>query len=291
MKGIAIALVMLCCGSAVWSQDVPRAEVFGGYSYLNVDTNNLTSRQSLNGWEASAAGNFNRWFAVEGDVSGYYKTYLGVNVSDYGFAGGPRFNFRPIFVHALVGGDHLTGSTFGFSGSQNSFAGVFGGGIQWNIARQWAVRGSGDYVLTRHNILGGSPFTQNNFRASVGIVFLLGGMSESSSRTGSPHEKSPHASSHKPNTSTPLEALSEAPVLGVSGYATTNGLRVAAIQPGSLGAQAGINVGDLIMQIDGRLVQSGRDIELAIAASQTGRVIVGFMVNRMWLVEREVKVR
>jgi hypothetical protein len=38
-------------------------------------------------------------------------------------------------------------------------------------------------------------------------------------------------------------------------------------------------------------VQSGRDIELAIAASQTGRVIVGFMVNRMWLVEREVKVR
>jgi hypothetical protein len=52
-----------------------RADVYGGYSYVNIDTNGISSRQSANGWEAAASGNFNKWFAVEGDVSAYYKTY------------------------------------------------------------------------------------------------------------------------------------------------------------------------------------------------------------------------
>jgi hypothetical protein len=45
------------------------------------------------------------------------------------------------------------------------------------------------------------------------------------------------------------------------------------------------------MKIDGRPVQSGRDIESSIAASQTGTVSVSFMINGMWMVEREVRVR
>jgi hypothetical protein len=59
-----------------------------------------------NGWEASLSGNANRWFAIEGDASGYYKSSIlgfAVSVTDYSFAAGPRFNFKPFFVHALLG--------------------------------------------------------------------------------------------------------------------------------------------------------------------------------------------
>src|SRR5450759_633624 len=107
------AFLLLCLfafGIAAFAQDYPRAEVFGGYSYVNIDTNGLTLRQNANGWEAAVSGNFNKWFAVEGDVSGYYKSY-GINlespssscvyfgacaatlkITDYSYAAGPRIN-------------------------------------------------------------------------------------------------------------------------------------------------------------------------------------------------------
>jgi opacity protein-like surface antigen len=275
MKGmVAAVLLTLVCAPSLWCQETPQIEIFGGYSYLNADTNNLASpsRQSANGWETSVSGNFDKWFAVEGTVSGYYKTetvntdvvppgnpigdgIVTVSVHDYGFSGGPRLNFRPVFFHALVGGDHLMGSALGFSRSQDSFAAAFGGGVEWKVAPHWAVRGSADYVLTRHNILNLIPDvsvpdrTQNNFRASVGLVFLLGGIGESS-----PRESSQRAPSRKSSTSEPCEAVSEAPILGVSGCATADGLKITLLQPGSPGVNAGINPGDIVVKIDGRPV-------------------------------------
>jgi opacity protein-like surface antigen len=298
MKTKLTILLTLLCAPSLWSQEVPRAEIFGGYSYLNADTNNLASpsRQSANGWEASVSGNFNERFAVEGDFSGYYKTYgidlsafglstVNVDVHDFSFSGGPRVNFRPAFFHALIGGDRLTGSALGFSRSQNSFAAAFGGGVEVKVARQWAVRASADYVLTRHNVfeLPGTSFTQNNFRASAGVVFyIFGGTGESAP---------PSSQSRTKRVVEPCEPVSEAPILGVSGCATGNGLRVTKIQAGSPGAHAGITPGDIVVKIDGRPVESGRDIDLAIAASQTGTITVGYLVKGNWLTEQEIKVR
>lgn len=287
MKGLAAALLTLFCTPALWCQEVPRAEIFGGYSYVNFDTNGLTtSRQSANGWETSVSGNFNRLFALEGDVSGYYKTYSDVNVHDFAFVGGPRINFRPFFVHALVGFDHLGADQN--LGSQNSFAGAFGGGVQWKVASRWAVRASSDYVLTRHNILGGPAFTQNNFRVSAGIVFFLGGIGETSGRV---RENGPLVSTTKSNRLEGCDAVSQTPILGVSGCANGTGLRVTSIRADSPAARAGINPGDIVVKIDGRPVQSGRDIELAIAASSTGTITVGYLIKGTWLTERQVTVR
>ncbi len=149
--------ICLLVSSFAFGQD-SRADLFGGYSYLNIDTNGLSSRQSANGWEASISGNFNKWFAVEGDVSGYYKSYsvnlesiglgvVDVKVTDYSYAGGPRINLRPFFIHALFGGDHLAGSALGFSRSQDSLAGL-AGGVQWKVSGPWSVRASADYAFT-----------------------------------------------------------------------------------------------------------------------------------------------
>ena len=162
---------------------VRSTEVFAGYSYLNVDQNGLTSRQSFNGWETGVAVEVNRWLDGEGSVGGYYKSYsynlgvfgnIKVKVQDYSFMGGPRINFRPAFVHALVGLDHSRATVSGFSGSasENSIAAAIGGGAQWRIAGQWLVRTSADYVLTRHTATT-SRVTQNNIRVSAGIVYTF----------------------------------------------------------------------------------------------------------------------
>ncbi len=157
----------------------PRVEVFGGYSYLNADMNDLYSRQSAHGWNASISANVNPWFAAEFDLAGYYKNVYGVSYQAYSYVAGPRINLRPVFIHALFGGDRASFGASGISIAQNSFAGVLGGGVQIPIGNGFAFRGSADYVFSRHNIyniLNPSlpSVTQNNFRISVGIVIPLG---------------------------------------------------------------------------------------------------------------------
>jgi len=132
----------------------------------------------------------NRWLAAEGSISGYYKNYsfdltalglgrLQTNVHDLDFLGGPRINFLPMFFHALVGIEHLTANGLGYSAAENSFAGAVGGGGQWRINRQWAVRASADYLVTRHNLLNAqTPITQNNIRISGGVVYTFRPRSE-----------------------------------------------------------------------------------------------------------------
>src|SRR6266852_3972493 len=152
MRLICASLLVCFIASGLCLAQDSRADVFGGYSYLNLDTNGLSSRQNANGWEASVSGNFNKWFAAEADVSGYYKNYdvLGVNVAvrDYSYVAGPRINFKPMFVHALVGGDHLTGGALGLSAAQDSPAGGFGGGVQGRVSRRFSFRASADYVFS-----------------------------------------------------------------------------------------------------------------------------------------------
>ena len=295
MKTKLTIVFALLCVPSLWCQETSKVEVFGGYSYLNVDTNKLTSRQNANGWEASVDSKMNNWFAVEGDFSGYYKSGIdassvdifSASLHDFAFAAGPRIEVRPLFFHALAGVSHLTGTDFGFSRSQNSFAGAFGGGVQWKVAPQWAVRVSADYVLTHHNlpdlldISTGSTMRQNNYRVSVGVVYLFGSARRSAS-------VSPEG---RPVAPQPCETVSQSPILGMAGCTTDIGLKVTSVQPGSLGAQAGINPGDIVVRIDGRPVQNGRAVDAAIAASQTGTIRISYLIQASWLTERELKVR
>jgi opacity protein-like surface antigen len=270
------AFLLLCLfafGTAVFAQDYPRAEVFGGYSFVNIDTNGLTSRQNLNGWEASVSGNFNKQYAIEGDVSGYYKTYsldltslglgtVNVKVDDYSFLAGPRWNMRPVFFHALLGGDHLTGSALGFSRSQNSFAGAFGGGVQSRVSGNWSVRASADYVFSRHNIFGGRSYTQNNFRVGAGIVYSFGGVAK-------------EAQSPAPATST---ASMPIPSLGLRAGTRDNGAEVLAIEPGGVAALAGLHVTDVINKVDGKPISTAMELAAELSNHAPGsQVRLGYM--------------
>ena len=158
--------------------DYPKAEVFGGYQFLRLGG---SGGINTNGWNASLTGNFNKSLGVTADFGGAYKTVNvgGVNVSTklYTYTGGPVVNLNSggkvnLFVHALFGGAHASGSAAygGSSGSAsiNGFTMMFGGGVDAKVNSAIAVRViQADWAYFRFN--GASD--SHNVRISTGIVF------------------------------------------------------------------------------------------------------------------------
>jgi membrane-associated protease RseP (regulator of RpoE activity) len=294
MRSVCALLVsFVVLGGLAYAQGFSRAEVYGGYSYLNIDTNNLSPRQSANGWEASVSGNFSKWFAAEADISGYYKNYsinlaslgvgsLNVKVTDYAYAGGPRINLRPIFIHALFGGDHLTGSALGFSKSQNGLAGLAGGGVQWKISTHISVRASGDYVFTRHNIFAGSAVTQNNFRAGVGLVYSFG-RSATADSTPRRERKNSRTRADESDSVGARHGM-QIPILGLVVSAREGGgAEIKEVAPGSIAADAGLNSGDVINSVDGKTVRSPMELAAELSSRVPGEKIkIGYLVRGYW---------
>jgi hypothetical protein len=156
----------------------PPIEVYGQYSYLNIDTKQLTPRQGANGWTGGTAVIVTRSFAAEFEVSGYYSNSTfssqDIHVQDYYFLGGPRINYKWLFVHGLFGGDHLSDGIFSSNVSQQGFAMALGAGMKRKIKGPWAIRASADYVLSRHAVFNTSSFGQDNYRVGVGIAYTFG---------------------------------------------------------------------------------------------------------------------
>jgi opacity protein-like surface antigen len=165
-------LVLLPSASA----QVPKGNVFFGYSYGSADLNH-NNRSNLNGWEGSLEGKIFPFVGIVTDINGLYGTNnfpsttqtFHVNAHEYNFLFGPRVSFsvgrvRP-FVHGLFGGAHVSVNTTGYSASDTSFATALGGGLDFKLIPLVAWRFQGDYLQTR--FFGN---TQNNGRFSTGIV-------------------------------------------------------------------------------------------------------------------------
>ena len=192
MKRLALFCgVLLLFAGVASAQDAPKAEVFGGYSFLHVSNDGGSA--NFNGGTGSLAYNLTPWLGVVGDVGGYHwsqsSTDESANAVTYLF--GPKISYRrgPItpFVQVLVGGAHLSGSETdcgtarvhheGTAGggcvnlSQNAFALTFGGGVDWNATPHIGIRVvQAEYLMTRFNEVTGNN-QQNNARISTGVVF------------------------------------------------------------------------------------------------------------------------
>jgi len=169
------------------ARDVPWVEIFGGYSYfrmpsdifLDVD-HHTTEEASLNGWNVTVTGNFNRWLGAEFDFGGYSGTVkaesarygrpypMSMDIRNYLF--GPRLSYRgdrrfTPFVHALFGTVGLVkGSSY--SSPMYPFGLALGGGFDIKVVRHVAIRAiQADYV---RSLLGSSG--ENNLRLSFGAV-------------------------------------------------------------------------------------------------------------------------
>lgn len=186
-KFLLVLFVVLLCAWYAAAQDYPKAEVFGGFSTVHIDTEGATSAKLASltgisgssiktwypGWEAAAQFNFRRMLGVKADFSGHYGTPLTIpgvsgipKAKFYNFLFGPVFSFHTgrmtPFAHALFGGNHLSidsstisvpllGSAAQPGFSETAFAMAFGGGLDVKLTHHFGVRvGQFDYLYTKH---------------------------------------------------------------------------------------------------------------------------------------------
>ncbi len=247
------------------AQQYDEGEIHFTYSYLNFDTNGVTSRQRANGWEAGVSGNLNQWFGVEFSLSGYYKTYTvptfgELGFRDHSFAAGPRINFKQFFIHALLGGDLATTRVLGASHTQNGFGGAFGSGIQKKISGPWAARVSADYVFTRHKLSSSGPaYLQNNYRVTAGIAYIFRGHAEK--------ELQPTSSSNTVSFA----------VFGVTVAPTkeNSGAEIVDVTPGSVADRGGLRPGYIITSVNAKDVHTPMELVGALSGL-SGKVQIGY---------------
>lgn len=180
---------MLGCASG-WAQSVDGFEVFGGYSYVARDFSaGAFGNGGLNlGWNASLNLKFSRVLGFVSDFGGHYKHQnspglctggmTSCSSSGYTAMFGPQFSF-PLpkitpFAHGLFGIAHAiqngTSPVDPFQGN-NSIAVALGGGLDYSLTRHFALRGQGDYLLTRFTYSDNQlHFNNNNVRISAGLV-------------------------------------------------------------------------------------------------------------------------
>ncbi|HEV8138950.1 MAG TPA: outer membrane beta-barrel protein [Pyrinomonadaceae bacterium] len=168
----SISLVCLTLQPAM-AQQVPKAEVFGGYSWAG---------GNFHGWNASVTGNITRRLGVVADFSGHYGSELDGSVrikkDAHSFLFGPRFSFRgkrlTPFVYALFGATRFHESAIisgqKLSDSDTGFSSALGGGLDIKLNDRVAVRALQlDYF--RPNFFGEA---HNRGRLAVGVVLHLG---------------------------------------------------------------------------------------------------------------------
>jgi opacity protein-like surface antigen len=212
-KSLLVVALLLALPVIASAQDeVPKVEIFGGYSYLRADNATGISQAStvgtttsvvtamadrnLNGFSASVTNNLNSWLGIEAEFSGHFTdTVLNGTTLDrdiYFVTAGPRLSIRRFerftpFLHIMAGmarqdvqvqNASSTVSTVGSINQQDSgFAFVVGGGVDLNLTSRLGLRlAQTDYILTRFSNRNGTSteLNQANFRASTGVVLKLG---------------------------------------------------------------------------------------------------------------------
>jgi outer membrane protein OmpA-like peptidoglycan-associated protein len=176
MKKLVLFALLLCISSVMAiAQEFPRAEIFGGYSYFRCDTQGDDVCCNLNGWNASAAINANKYFGVVADFGGYYGTIdSDVDLRIHSVMIGPKFTLRSErvtpFAQALFGYVHPNVKSGGVTDTENDFGMSFGGGLDINVSDHISVR---PIQVEYFPVKSGGDFL-NNLRYSAGIVFKAG---------------------------------------------------------------------------------------------------------------------
>ena len=171
-KFMVAALAFSVLATVAHAQDTPVAEVAAGYSLLWVPQGYTFT---MNGGSGSVALNVNNWLGVVGDFGAYHAS-PGVSLTAETYTFGPRFSYRQWdrftpFAQLLVGGQHASAVTTGFTGASNAFAFAAGAGADFGLDRggRFALRPQLEYFGFRAN-----GNTTGTVRLSVGIVVRIG---------------------------------------------------------------------------------------------------------------------
>jgi opacity protein-like surface antigen len=160
---ILAALILFVAAPAI-AQEIPKAELFGGYEYLRLNPGG----SNCHGGDANLAYNLNNWLGGVGDFGVCKVSGASAHAINYLF--GPRVSYRghgslTPFAQVLFGGEHDAGGGVSF----NSFAMTLGGGADYKFTDHVSFRGQVEYLYTH---FGGAR--QNNARIEAGIVYRWG---------------------------------------------------------------------------------------------------------------------
>lgn len=138
-----LCLVLFGAGTVLaQNPDYPKWDFTAGFTFNRFETPPPVSHENLYGFTGAVGWNFRRWAAVEGDITYTTKSLAGDRVNLFSYMVGPRFTKRfsnsraQPFVHALIGGGHLSG----FGDSTDGWAGKFGGGLDIVAGKHVAIR-------------------------------------------------------------------------------------------------------------------------------------------------------
>jgi hypothetical protein len=191
MKTFTRLLVFLLLFAAPAAAQEPRVAGAGpvmnvslGYSYFNLGLQ--STRANLNGPDSTFTVDFHPRFGVTLDLS--YVRASNLNESSYHadvlcYLAGPVFYISrkkglTTLAHVLAGGARITGAipdTHGFVGGYtNEPAIAFGGGLEHQFSRRFAVRATADYVRASYWTSPTAFNPLNNFRAVTSLVCYFG---------------------------------------------------------------------------------------------------------------------
>jgi opacity protein-like surface antigen len=186
-KLVLIAVFLLGFAMVAVAEDAPAVEIFGGYSFVRVDTTTAfaipenTFDLNMNGWDAAVTFNGNKWLGFVADFGGVYGTVNDsgdeASVKTYTVMFGPKVAVRrgalTPFVQALFGYARINADSGGKNVfTENDFGMSFGGGLDVNLNDSIAVRPiQVDYLTVK---AGETGDFSDNLRYSAGIVFKMG---------------------------------------------------------------------------------------------------------------------
>jgi len=173
--------MFLLGGAAAFAQDNPKVDVFAGYSYVRANPGPTSGNDfSLNGGSVSVDYHVTGWLGAVADFGGYHNGDVrgtGTTGTMTSYLFGPRVSLRSYrritpFAQTLFGFARGTSDVSGtLTGNQNAFAMTVGGGVDYKINNRFSVRPlQVEYLLTRFTQGTTSNQTENNLRASAGVV-------------------------------------------------------------------------------------------------------------------------
>jgi hypothetical protein len=140
----------------------------------------------LQGGSSDFALTFDHGIGVAANLTGVHNGNVGtgVELDKVLFAMGPRYTFDvkhhgAVFGEALFGGVHGFNTIFpsanGVAGAASSFAMMFGGGVDLQVARHLRVRAvEADYIRT--TLPNNADNVQNDLRLAAGVAFHFSGV-------------------------------------------------------------------------------------------------------------------
>jgi opacity protein-like surface antigen len=169
-KLLALTLAAAALAPAATAADGPKADLFGGYSYLKAD------EKARHGWQAALGWNVWGKLGLVADLSGQYRNEDGITHDTFSYMGGARFslhgNTLTPFLQVLAGGVNAKEgiSVLDFSGGEThtSFGWAAGGGLEFKIASHWAVRVQADYFNFEPRK---DASSSGNLRAAAGVAY------------------------------------------------------------------------------------------------------------------------